>query len=221
MPSQISLTEDEIDDLFYLARVNDLDELKSFLSELQTKYNTASTQILSAATDPESENTTLHYAAANGHLAILKHIHSTFSPNSSSISVFANQTNQAGNTALHWASLNGHLECVKWLVKELGADVTVLNAAGHDAVYEAEVNGKEEVMQWLLKEGGSQLERALGGGGNGPAGAEEEGEDVEIRMSEGDVDGEDIEGKGKGKGKEVNGDGSRLEDKMKSAKIGE
>ena len=191
MASGSLLTDDELDDLLYLARANELDDLRSFANELATTHTKPISTILRAAQDPESGNTVLHYAAANGHLDVLEFVKQTAitAPQAggstekeqitedkgkqgqngqveatSELAELVNKTNAAGNTALHWAALNGHLACVECLVKGFGADVTVLNAAGHDAVYEAEVNGKDEVMQWLLREGGSVLEQALGTG---------------------------------------------------------
>jgi uncharacterized protein len=62
------LTEDEIDDLLYLARVNDLPDLQQLLKELSSKYTASKIQILDGATDPETGNSPLHYASANGHI---------------------------------------------------------------------------------------------------------------------------------------------------------
>jgi hypothetical protein len=64
-----SLSEDEIDDILYCSRANELEELKPYLSSLSTKYSTESpARILEAAVDSETGNNTLHYASANGHL---------------------------------------------------------------------------------------------------------------------------------------------------------
>ena len=62
----VSLSSDEIDDLLYIARANDLKELDPFLDTLCTKYNASKAAILSSAIDAESGNTMLHYAGANG-----------------------------------------------------------------------------------------------------------------------------------------------------------
>ena len=62
------LTEDEIDEILYLSRVNEVSELSDYLTSLSTKYNCAKEVLFEAAVDPESGNSALHYAAANGHL---------------------------------------------------------------------------------------------------------------------------------------------------------
>ena len=62
------LTEDEIDEILYLSRVNEVSELSDYLTSLSTKYNCAEEILFEAAVDPESGNSALHYAAANGHL---------------------------------------------------------------------------------------------------------------------------------------------------------
>lgn len=151
------LTEDEIDEILYLSRVNEVSELSDYLTSLSTKYNCAKEILFEAAVDPESGNSALHYAAANGHLDILNLISTLLTSALSTENArkplpLLNLPNAAGNTALHWASLNGHLACVQLLVK-LGADVMAINKAGHDAVFEAEINEKEEVVKWLLGEG--------------------------------------------------------------------
>ena len=63
----ISLSDDDIDDLLYVARANDHEALNSFLDVISTKYNASNAAILSSAIDAESGNTMLHYAGANGH----------------------------------------------------------------------------------------------------------------------------------------------------------
>ncbi|OCL09483.1 ankyrin [Glonium stellatum] len=151
------LTEEEIDDILYLSRVNECSELSDYLTSLSAKYNCGKRVLFEAAVDPESGNSALHYAAANGHIDILNLISTSLSSVPSTESAQNNLPllslpNAAGNTALHWASLNGHLACVQLLVK-LGADVTAINKAGHDAIFEAEINEKEEVVKWLLGEG--------------------------------------------------------------------
>ncbi len=62
-----ALTEDEIDDVLYFARVADREELTQMLDELSQKYNCSKADILNVSIDPESRNNALHYAAANGH----------------------------------------------------------------------------------------------------------------------------------------------------------
>jgi uncharacterized protein len=61
------LTADELDDLHYLARAKEKDELDQLVSELAAKYDGSKPFILAAAIDPDSGNTALHFAAANGH----------------------------------------------------------------------------------------------------------------------------------------------------------
>jgi len=61
----------------------------------------------------------LFFAAANGHLEIVKML----------LEKDADPTlaNAGGNTALHWACLNGHAEVVRALM-DMGAKATELNA---------------------------------------------------------------------------------------------
>lgn len=61
------LDEDAIDEILYLARANEAAELESFLSELSAEAKHSKAELLTAAIDPNSKNSALHYAAANGH----------------------------------------------------------------------------------------------------------------------------------------------------------
>lgn len=61
------LDEDSIDEILYLARANEAAELESFLSGLAAQTKRTKADLLTAAIDPYSKNSALHYAAANGH----------------------------------------------------------------------------------------------------------------------------------------------------------
>lgn len=61
-----TLSEDDIDDLLYFARTNDIAELRALLSSLAAQNTCSEAEILLAARDPDSGNTAAHYAAANG-----------------------------------------------------------------------------------------------------------------------------------------------------------
>jgi len=61
-----TLTPDEIDDVLYFTRVNEVEDLKSTIAELAQKYNCQPKDVVEAAVDPESGNSSLHYCAANG-----------------------------------------------------------------------------------------------------------------------------------------------------------
>ncbi|KAF2021395.1 ankyrin [Aaosphaeria arxii CBS 175.79] len=160
MPT-IKLEEDPIDEILYLARANESSELESFLTELSAERKFSKADLVTAAIDPHSKNSALHYAAGNGHIDIIKLLLSYKLDNATATNLeLINTVNDAGNTALHWAALNGHLECVKQLV-QAGADVTIINKAGHDAVFEAEINDKKDVVDWLL-ETVEELENGIG-----------------------------------------------------------
>lgn len=67
-----TLTEEEIDDILYFSRVNELEEFKQTLAEIKTAKNYSEVDILKAAVDSETGNTALHYASANGHIGELQ-----------------------------------------------------------------------------------------------------------------------------------------------------
>ncbi|KAG9230979.1 ankyrin repeat-containing domain protein [Amylocarpus encephaloides] len=173
------LTEDEIDDLLYFARIGDGAELKAFKEELCQREKASVTDLLASAKDEHSGTGVLHMAAANGYEGILHDLCKDLSnpaPQNPAMLAIINAQNNAGNTPLHWAALNGHLGSVKVLLEQ-GADPTLTNQKGHDAVYEAELNDKKEVVEWVLKEGGEGLEEGVSretGEGDADDGAEEE-----------------------------------------------
>lgn len=147
----VQLTFDEIDDLLYFTRANEVQDLQQTITELSQKYSCEAKDVLSAAIDPESGNTVLHFCSANGFTELLQ---SFLSHNASSL---VNHGNKEGNTPLHWAAYNGHLPIVKLLV-ENGAEIWTKNKAGHLAMFEAERADKSEVVQYLLIAGGKEVE---------------------------------------------------------------
>ena len=67
LPAKPNLSEDEIDDLVYLARVGEDAELTGMLEELAARNGGATpADVLEAARD-DGGATCLHMAAANGH----------------------------------------------------------------------------------------------------------------------------------------------------------
>ncbi|CAO1605987.1 ankyrin repeat-containing protein [Xanthoria calcicola] len=189
MPSAIlpTISADEIDDLLFLARTNDLHDLKAGIEAIARIHRTSSANVILATIDPDSGNGLLHYASANGCLDILQHL----LPSSSTPSPLnTNLPNTAGNTPLHWAALNGHLDAIKVLLAA-GADPAIRNIAGHDAMYEAERSGKQEVVEWLLKSG-----NGLETGVSDSRQPEELQEDVDEGLGDKNMKGDDGDGSG-------------------------
>jgi len=174
----MDLTPDEIDDVLYLTRVDERDELLAFINELAQKYSTTSAAVLESSIDPESHNNAIHFCAANGLTALLQALlqvlHDAHQP-----SPLINSRNESGNAPLHWAALNGHLETAKLLIAA-GADIWARNMAGNLAIFEAERAGKDDVVAYLLEVGGTEKEQADGSAGtqNDSVGPEQDGEDV-------------------------------------------
>ena len=69
MPSATSpsLSEEEIDDCLYFARVGDLQELLSTIKASAESTNSTNDSVMFAAVDEQSSNGVLHMASANGH----------------------------------------------------------------------------------------------------------------------------------------------------------
>ncbi|KAL8972422.1 MAG: hypothetical protein Q9183_000554 [Haloplaca sp. 2 TL-2023] len=189
MPSATlpTVSADNIDDLLYLARINDTHDLKAGVEAIAQSSQTTARDILLAAVDAGSGNGLLHMACANNCLDTLRYLLSPIlvagHETSQISSLNVDLPNAAGNTPLHWAAVNGHLEAVKLLVNS-GADPSIKNNAGYDAVFEAERAGKQGVVEWLLAQSKPGSQAAEGEGiakelevegketGNGDAGEE-------------------------------------------------
>ena len=63
----VAIDDDAIDEILYLARANETSELEDYLAQLSTLTKHGKAALVSAAIDPHSRNSALHYAAANGH----------------------------------------------------------------------------------------------------------------------------------------------------------
>lgn len=100
------LTETQVDDVLWAARSGDVDALKEVLAEI------GSEDALSAAVKCSNHmgNTPLHFAAANGHLELIK-----FLKPGLTLRVLLAQ-NDSGNTPLHWAAFNGYRDVAAALV---------------------------------------------------------------------------------------------------------
>ena len=61
------MEEDEVDEILYMSRANEVEELGPYLDSLASKYEVSKDEIVASAVDVESGNTALHYASANGH----------------------------------------------------------------------------------------------------------------------------------------------------------
>lgn len=166
----LTLSEDTIDNLVYLARAGELEELTTEIENLTSIHSCPASSILLSAIDLPSDNSLLHYPAANGSQQIITFLLALLPPSpagspAATSKRILDHKNSSGNTALHWAALNGHLEAVKALV-EAGADPGVMNAAGRDAIVEAEMSGKDGADKcgvWML-EHWAGAEEGIGGG---------------------------------------------------------
>ncbi|KAK4445734.1 ankyrin repeat-containing protein YAR1 [Podospora aff. communis PSN243] len=192
-----TLSEDEIDDLVYFARTGENDDLTTLLTSLAEREKVSPAEILSAAKD-EGKSTSLHMAAANGHLEtvtlLLSHFPNSTSDTKTQRQDFLDAPNEYGNTALHWAALSGHLDVVKKLV-DAGASVAIANDKNYVPLDLAALNEKRDVVDYFLAQSGMLEEtNAKEGLRAGLEGVEVDGEDFE--------GGEEGETQGKADGKE-------------------
>jgi len=73
MPTAIhpTLSEDQVDDLLYLARVGETSELESTIAGIAKHFSVLPHATMASAIDPQSGNGLLHMACANGHTGLL------------------------------------------------------------------------------------------------------------------------------------------------------
>ena len=139
------LTEDQIDDVMFDARGGELENIEKFF-----KAQDKPLEALKEVKDQYTESTPLHYAAANGHIDVVKYLLGLVGEDSGAQTALVSAQNDSGNTALHWAALNGNLDIVK-LLCEAKADPFIKNQSGQDVLYAAENFDKEEVIDYLLE----------------------------------------------------------------------
>lgn len=139
------LTEDQIDDVMFDARGGELENIEKFF-----KAQDKPLEALKEVKDQYTESTPLHYAAANGHIDVVKYLLGLVGEDSEAQSALISAQNDSGNTALHWAALNGNLDIVK-LLCEAKADPFIKNQSGQDVLYAAENFDKEDVIDYLLE----------------------------------------------------------------------
>ena len=100
--------------------------------------------------------TVLHYAAAQGHLQIVKRL----CQQGAELCI----SNNSKLTPLMVASRRGHLETVQYLLAH-GASVSAKDRLGGTALIWAAHSGRLEIVQWLLAEGGATITEKKKGGG--------------------------------------------------------
>ncbi|KAK9440082.1 ankyrin repeat containing protein YAR1 [Metarhizium brunneum] len=148
-----TLSEDEIDDLIYLARVGENDELKESLAALAEREKVSHAEILIAAKD-EGKSTALHMATGNGHLETVRELLRCFDGRpKEEKQAFIDEANEHGNTGLHWAALGGHLDTVK-LLMDYGASPALANERNYVPLDLANFNDKREVAEYFLESAG-------------------------------------------------------------------
>lgn len=177
MSKLTQLSQEEMDNVIYDARLGDLESL----TEIFTKEVDPS--VITNIKDEESLTTPFHMAAANGHIEVLKYLLSLI-PNEEERKAILNSKNDSGNTALHWAAYNGHLEAVKILC-ENGADPFIRNDYNHDAFYEASNNDQEKVDDYLLETYGNIVEQDIDNDNNADEGDDAGEKTDSVKFSEG------------------------------------
>ena len=127
-------------------RYGEVDILRALLKRFPT---------LPTYINPNTLNSGLHMASANGHLLAVKfliHYKHGFTKNS------------AGNTPLHWAAANGQADVVSFFTKHAemnNIDVLEKNEFGRSALTEGFTSQKEGVVEALLEHDSAAEEKLL------------------------------------------------------------
>ncbi|KAH9909688.1 ankyrin [Xylariomycetidae sp. FL2044] len=179
MGTPINLSEEEVDDLVYLARAGEEADLTEMLREVSGREGATPAQVLEAARD-DGKNSCLHMAAANGHAKTVTLILSYFPPRSSTDRAgtaepasgsasgsaatseagaetsaaeppYINAQNTFGNSALHWACLGGHLDVVKLLLSR-GASPAIANDKDQIPLDMAAFNHHMQIVDYFLSQ---------------------------------------------------------------------
>ncbi|KAF4120741.1 uncharacterized protein GMORB2_2745 [Geosmithia morbida] len=146
------LSEDEIDDLIYLSRTGENDELVQELTALAEREKVTVAEILVAAKDQGNKSTTLHMAAGNGHLETVRKLTGYFEERpKGEKQAFLDDVNEHGNTGLHWAALGGHLDMVKLLMAN-GALPALANERNYVPLDLAYFNHHTDVANYFLSQ---------------------------------------------------------------------
>ena len=197
-----NISEEEIDDLIYLSRAGEKDELAESLSSLSSRENVSTAEILTTAKD-EGKSTCLHMAAGNGHLGtdlttitpyettgtnepteIVKLLLSQFDPRpKAEKQAYLDAPNEYGNTGLHWAALGGHLDTVK-LLSDQGASPALANDKEYVPLDLAAQNDMFDVVDYFLKQSEEKESQNDGGLAEGAGGMSIEVEDDDAEAAE-------------------------------------
>lgn len=107
---------------------------------------------------PETANTGLHMACANGHLTVVKLLVGRYRHGCT--------RNSKGNTPLHWAAANGQVDTVRYLTSQTTVEVDVLekNEFGRSALTEGFTSQQTEVVKSLLEHDSASEEKLLATG---------------------------------------------------------
>ncbi len=157
--------EEASSELIDCARYGEVDACRAILDVWSVKQQPS--QSVVNAID-KSQSTSLHKAAANGHLSTVQLLLSRGADH---------LQNDSGNTPLHWAAASGHADVVNMLLNHYDAvsktnkknkqqqplDVLLKNNFGRSALTEGFQSGDTKTVEHLLNHDSAEEERLIGG----------------------------------------------------------
>lgn len=160
--SELADFEEASSELIDCARYGEVDACRAILDVWSVKQPTIANAI------DNSQSTSMHKAAANGHLSTVQLLLSRGADH---------LQNDSGNTPLHWAAASGHAEVVNMLLNHYDAtaktnkknksqqplDVLLKNNFGRSALTEGFQSGDTKTVEHLLNHDSAEEERLIGG----------------------------------------------------------
>ena len=165
---EYQLSEDQILDLLFLARTDEVSDFKSDVTTLSQRDGRSCAQVVAAARDPQTGNSAAHYAAANGHVKVLQYLAQAEQDGQHAVDIVGGGnetssfglfgvTNNQGSTPLHYAAVNAKQSSIQALLRHMSLLVQdnkvrdyvgIRNHAGRTAKNEAESQGQGR-EEWL------------------------------------------------------------------------